>query len=224
MLLRDQILKLDILTVDAVRILSATNRQFSLREMEGGINNGDTMMILKGNKLPEIDRGAGLEVIASMKNGQRVKFPSYVSVSTEYQLNVVIRTDQGAVLEERRRYYKIDVDISCVINCVERNESRNILTKPYLTKIRDLNIGGIFLCICAEPLEMGDKLMLTLDLGDRTVDLDAVILRVQKNAAGDPVGYGCQFVNVTAAEEDIISKYVFELQKERLQKEAEDRI
>lgn len=224
MLLRDQILKLDILTVDNVRILSATNRQFSLREIEGGINNGDTMMILKGNKLPEIDRGSGLTIIASMKNGQRVKFPSYVSVSTEYQLNIIIRTEQGTVMEERRRYYKVDVDISCVINCVERNENRAVLTKPYITKIRDLNIGGIFLCICAEPLEMGDKLMLTLDLGTRTIDLEAVILRVQKNAAGDTVGYGCQFINVTAAEEDIISKYVFELQKERLQKEAEDRI
>lgn len=224
MLVRDQIIKLEILTVDNVRILSATNKQFSLREMEGGINNGDTMMIIKGNKLPEIDRGAGLEVIASMKNGQRVKFPSYVSVSTEYQLNVVIRTEQGTVLQERRRYYKVDVDISCVINCVERNENRAVLTKPYITKIRDLNIGGIFLCICAEPLEMGDKLMLTVDLGNRTIDLEAVILRVQKNAAGDTTGYGCQFVNVTAAEEDVISKYVFELQKERLQREAEDRI
>lgn len=224
MLLRDQILKLDILTVDNVRILSATNKQFSLQKMEGGINNGDTLMILKGSGLPEIDRGAGLDVIASMKNGQRVKYPSYVSVSTEYQLNVVIRTDQGAVLQERRRYYKINVDIACVINCVERNDSRAVLTKPYITKIRDLNIGGVFLCICDEPLEMGDKLMLTLDLGNQTIDLDAVILRIQKNAAGDTVGYGCQFINVTAAEEDVISKYVFELQKQRLQKEADEYI
>ena len=224
MLLRDQILKLDILTVDDVRILSATNRQFSLREMEGGINNGDTMMILKGSKLPEIDRGAGLNVIASMKNGQRVKFPAYVSVSTEYQLNVVIRTEQGTVLEERRRYYKVDVDIACVINSVERNDDRGILSRPYITKIRDLNIGGIFLCICDEPLEMGDKLMLTVDLGGKLTDLEAVILRVQKNAAGDAIGYGCQFVNVTVGDEEILSRYVFELQKERLQKEAENRI
>lgn len=223
MLLRDQILKLDILTVDNVRILSATNKQFSLRAMEGGINNGDTMMIIKGSRLPEIDRGSGLEVVASMKNGQRVKFPSYVSVSTEYQLNIVIRTEQGTVLQERRRYYKVDVDIACIINSVERNESRSVLTKPYLTKIRDLNIGGVFLCICDEPLETADKLKLTLDLGSKTIDLDAVILRIQKNAAGDTIGYGCQFINVTPAEEDVISKYVFELQKERLQKESEDR-
>lgn len=224
MLLRDQILKLDILAVDGIRILSANNKQFSLQPMEGGINNGDTMMIIKGSGLPEIDRGAGLDVVASMKNGKRIKFPSYVSVSTEYQLNVVIRSEQGKVLEERRRYYKIDVDISCIINCVERNENRAVLSKPYITKIRDLNIGGIFLCICDEPLEVNDKLMLTVDLGTRTIDLDAVILRVQKNAAGDTIGYGCQFVDVTAAEEEVISKYVFQLQKERLQKEAEDRI
>lgn len=215
---------MDILTVDNVRILTAANKQFSLQPMEGGVNNGDTMMIIKGNGLPEIDRGAGLDVIASMKNGSRVKYPSYVSVSTEYQLNVVIRTEQGKTLEERRRYYKIDVDISCVINCVEREESRAVLSKPYITKIRDLNIGGIFLCICDEPLEIGDKLMLTVDLGDKTMDLDAVILRVQKNAAGDIVGYGCRFINITAAVEDVISKYVFQLQKERLQKEAEDLI
>lgn len=223
MLLRDQVLKLEILTVDGARILSAANKQFSLQPMEGGINNGDTMMIIKGNGLPEIDRGSGLDIIASLKNGRRIKYPSYVSISTEYQLNAVMRTEQGKLLEERRRYYKVDVDISCVINCVERNESRTVLDKPYITKIRDLNIGGIFLCICAEPLELNDKLMLTIDLGEKAIDLDAVILRVQKNAAGDIVGYGCQFINITAADEDVVSKYVFQLQKDRLQKEADDR-
>lgn len=219
MLSRDQILKIDILTPDHTRILSASYKQFSLQSTDGTENSSDTMLIIKGKGLPEIEHYASVSVVASMRNGKRIKFPSYVSVSTDLQLNIVIKSGQSKPLEERRRYYKIDVNIPCVINCVERNGKRSVLDKPYITQISDLNIGGIFLCICSEPLEKDDKLMLTIDLGENVIDLDATILRVQKNAAGDITGYGCQFVDISAAEEDIISQFVFQLQRDRLLKE-----
>lgn len=224
MISRDQIIKIDILTADNRKILSAAGRQFSIQAIDGGINGGDSILILRGKDLPEMYKGDYVSVIMSMRNGQRIRFPSFISVSTVFQLNVVIRNSEGKSLTERRRYYKVEVDIDCVINCVERDDNRTVLAKPYITKIRDINIGGIFLCICDEPLEVNDKLMITIDLDYRTLDLEAVILRVQRDEFGEIVGYGCQFLHPTAAEEDIISKYIFELQKERLREEAENRI
>ena len=97
-----------------------------------------------------------------------------------------------------------------------------MLESPYLTKIKDINIGGVFLIMNNdETLEVSDKLMLTMDLNEKIIDVDAEVLRVQRNAAGDIEGYGCKFINVSASVEDIVSQYVVEFQRELIQKEAE---
>lgn len=224
MLSREKILKIDIVTPEDTRVLSANNKQFSIRPFENGTytQNPDMMIIIKGRGLPEIEHNASVFVITSMRNGQRIKYPSYVSLSSEMQLNLVVRVESGEVLQERRRYYKVEVNIPCVINTVERDNNRTVLESPYLTKVKDINIGGVFLMMCqTESLQVGDKMMLTVDLGDKSLDVEAEILRVQKNAAGDVEGYGCRFINMPAAYEDVVSKYVIQLQRERIKKEME---
>ena len=225
MLTREKILKLDIVTPEDVRILSAGNKQFTLREYNNATysQNPDMMLITKGKGLPEIQHNAEVFMIAYMRNGNRIKFPAYVSMSTEMQMNLVVRVESGVVLEERRRYYKVEVNIPCVVNMVERDNNRKVLESPYLTKVKDINIGGVFLMVCSnENLQAGDKMLITIDLKDRSLDVEAEILRVQKNAAGDIEGFGCRFVNMSAADEDIVSKYIIECQRERIQKELED--
>lgn len=220
MLSRDKILKIDIVTMGNTRILSANNKQFSIQDYNG---NSDAMLIIKGKGLPEIAHNSTVFVIAYMRNGQRIKYPSNVSMSSNIQLNLIIKVNSAQVLQERRRYYKVEVNVPCVINTVERNGNRTVLDSPYLTKIKDINIGGVFLCMNNyEKLEVNDKLMLTMDLNEKILDVDAEVLRVQRNAAGDVEGYGCKFINVPASVEDIISWYVVELQRERIQKEADN--
>ena len=91
-----------------------------------------------------------------------------------------------------------------------------------MNEIKDINIGGVFLIMNNdETLEVSDKLMLTMDLNEKIIDVDAEVLRVQRNAAGDIEGYGCKFINVSASVEDIVSQYVVEFQRELIQKEAE---
>ncbi|HBH94227.1 MAG TPA: hypothetical protein DDX91_00620 [Ruminococcaceae bacterium] len=224
MLSREKTLKIDIVTPENIKILSANNKQFSVQTYDNGTfsEDSDIMLIIKGRSLPEIEYNSSVFVIASMKNGQRIKYPAYISMSSDRQLNLVARIGMGKVLQERRRYYKIEATIPCVVNTVERNGNRSVLESPYLTKIRDINIGGVFLTMSSsEMLEINDKLMLTINLKERFVDVEAEILRVQKNAAGDVVGYGCKFINIPASVEDIISWYVTELQRERILKEAE---
>ena len=225
MLSRERILKLDILTPDNAKILSANNKQFSIPIVTNHMTGqSETMLIIKGRDIPEIEHNSEISVITYMRSGERVKYPGFVSLSTEYQLNVLLRTARAQVMEERRRYYKVEADIQCIINAIER-DGRNIpLERPATAKIKDLNIGGVFLCFCDEDLHKDDRLLLSLKLGEneKMVDVSAEIIRVQFNAAGDPVGYGCRFLNVPPSMEEIFARFVFNVQLENLRKDEED--
>lgn len=228
MLSRERILKIDILTPDSAnaKILTAGSKQFSLQSATNertGVQ--ETLLIIKGSNLPEVERGNEVSVITYMRSGERIKYPAYVTISTEMQLNVVIRTSRAQVMEERRRYYKVEADIDCVIKAVGRGEQRITLEKPAYAKIKDLNIGGIFLCICEEALHKSDRLLLTIMLETRPVDIVAEIIRVQTNAAGDVSGYGCRFMDLSPMTEEVFAQYVFKVQLDRLktEKEQEDK-
>lgn len=216
MLSRERIAKVEILTPDEThaKIITATNKQFSLQNSVTG--HGDMLLIIKGRGLPEVDAGNEVDVIAHMKSGERVKYTSFVTISTDSQLNVVIKTLNSKVMEERRRYYKVDADINCIINSIERGGKKITSQKPPIAKIKDFNIGGIFLCICEEQLQKADILMLTILMEKKNVDIKAEIIRVQTNAAGDVVGYGCRFINTTPAVEETFAKYVFRVQLDAL--------
>ena len=225
MLSRERILKLDIITPDNAKILSANNKQFSIPIVTNNMTGqSETMLIIKGRDIPEIEHNSEISVITYMRSGERVKYPGFVSLSTEYQLNVLLRTARAQVMEERRRYYKVEADIQCIINGIER-DGRNIpLERPATAKIKDLNIGGVFLCFCDADLHKDDRLQLSLKLGEneKMVDVAAEIIRVQFNAAGDPTGYGCRFLNVPPSMEEIFARFVFNVQLENLRKDEDD--
>lgn len=225
MLSRERILKIDILTPDSAsaRILTVGNKQFSLQSATNGRTGiQETVLIIKGGNLPEVERGNEVSVITYMRSGERIKYPAYVTISTDVQLNVVIRTSRAQVMEERRRYYKVEADIDCMIKCVERGEQRITLEKPSYAKIKDLNIGGIFLCISEETLNKNDRLLLTIMLETKNVDIVAEIIRVQTNAAGDVSGYGCRFIDLSPLMEEVFAQYVFKVQLDRLKNEKEN--
>ena len=223
MLSRERIIKLDIMTVDEnpAKIMSAGYKQFSLQSSPTG--RSDMLLIIKGYGLPEVETNNEVNVIAHMKNGERVSYRSHVTVSTEYQLNIVIKTDHSKILAERRRYFRVEADINCIITAIIRDGSRTNLDTPAIAEIRDLNIGGIFLCICDEVLKESDVLVLTILLDTKTesknIDIMAEIIKVQVNAAGDVTGYGCRFTNLTPAVEETFAKYVFKVQLDNLKDE-----
>lgn len=223
MLSRERILKLDILTTDNAKILTASNKQFSLPIVTNSVTGqSETMLIVKGRDIPEIERNSEITVITYMRSGERIKYPGFVSLSTEYQLNVLLRVARAQVMEERRRYYKVEADIRCIINSIERHGERIALTKPATARIKDLNIGGVFLCFCNEDLQKDDLLLISMELENKMIDVSAEIIRVQHNAVGDSAGYGCRFLNVPPSMEEMFARFVFNVQLENLKKDEED--
>lgn len=223
MLSRERILKLEILTSEEkpTKIMTAGYKQFSLQNSPTGRSH--LQLIIKGHGLPEVGANNEVTVITHMKNGERVSYPSYVTVSTEYQLNIVMRTDRSKVLMERRRYYRVEADINCIINSISRDGVKTNLETPAIAEIRDLNIGGIFLCICTEEFKEHDVLSLTILLDtkfeSKNIDIMAEIIKVQTNAAGEVTGYGCRFTNLTPSVEETFAKYVFRVQLDNLKDE-----
>ena len=223
MLSRERILKLDILTPDNAKILTANNKQFSVPVVTNKVTGqSETVLIVKGRDIPEIEHNSEVFVITYMRSGERVKYPGFVRLSTDYQLNVLLRTSRAQVMEERRRYYKVETDIRCIINAIDRRGEHILLDKPATAHIKDLNIGGIFIYYCNEDLREGDKLLLCITLGEKMVDVSAEIIRVQFNAAGDPTGYGCRFLNVPPSMEETFARFVFDVQLETLRRYDEE--
>ena len=223
MLSRERILKLDILTPDDTKILTANNKQFSVPIVTNNVTGqAETMLIVKGRDIPEVDRNTEVSVITYMRSGERVRYPGFVSLSTEFQLNLLLRTARAQVMEERRRYYKVDADIECIINEIVRAERRVPMTGPAVAKIKDMNIGGVFIALCDVEMQKYDRLRLNIEMEGKMLDVIAEIIRVQFNAAGDPVGYGCRFLNVPPYVEEIFARFVFNVQLESLRREEEE--
>lgn len=223
MLSRERILKLDILTPDDTKILTANNKQFSVPVVTNNVTGqAETMLIVKGRDIPEVDRSTEVSVITYMRSGERVRYPGFVSLSTEYQLNLLLRTARAQVMEERRRYYKVDADLECVINSIIRNEERVPMREPAVARIKDMNIGGVFISLCPMEMQKYDRLRLNIEMEGKMLDVSAEIIRVQFNAAGDPVGYGCRFLNVPPSMEEIFARFVFNVQLENLRREEDE--
>lgn len=213
----ERILKLDIMRSTGEKILTAENNEFSIAPNINSITGRtETMLIVKGNDVPQIPSGSETEVIAYMRSGERIKYPAFVSLSTKYQLNIVMRIARAVIMEERRRYFKVQANIDCIITSIERDGKRIVLQKPAIAKIKDLNIGGIFLCICEEDLFKNDILIINIKLDDKLVEVNAEIIRLQRNEYGDPSGYGCRFINVTPSLEETFAKFVFKVQLESI--------
>lgn len=205
MLFGNKIVKIDILFQDGSLVLSS-ERGFVF---PNNIDSGDeSILIIKGKGMPELDRGTRVAVIAYSKAGERIKYTGDIAMSHDRQMNVtLLKSGSGGVLEERRRYFKIKVDLSGRALFVVRDEEAIRFEVPPDISIQDINVGGIFMK-CEFNFAVDDCVCVEIELMDEyKLNTMARILRVQKK--GDEIlGYGCAFENLTAAQEDAIGKYI----------------
>ena len=169
----------------------------------------ESILIIKGKELPELERGIRVDVIAYSKAGDRIKYAGDISVSHSRQMNIsLIKSNSTQVLEERRRYFKIKVDLSGRALFVVRDENTVRFEEPVAIGIQDINVGGIFMTSEYE-FQKDDSACVDIELMDEyRLNTMATILRVQTNGDGEIVGYGCAFESLTAAQEDAIGRYI----------------
>lgn len=168
---------------------------------------GMDFVMIKGTSLPTDMSGESIDVIFEYTNGTRVKYRTTVDLCTEYQMNFHVA--DGEILQERRRSFKVMVDMDGQSPFFIRGEEMFSFDDPVELHFVNLNLGGVFFATNSE-FEPGDQVM--LNFWDGEMSLLAEILRVQHNEDGEIEGYGCKFLDVNSAQEEKLAKFILDCQ------------
>lgn len=206
LLFGNKIVKVEVLAQNGT-LLVMTERNFVFPKNID--SNEESILIIKGRELTELDRGTRVVVIAYSKAGDRIKYTGDISMSHELQMNIsILKSNSTQVLEERRRYFKIKVNLSGRALFIVRDEETIRFEEPARIGVNDINVGGIFMT-CGSEFLKDDCVCVDIELMDNyRLNTMAHILRVQKDPGGDILGYGCSFDSLTAAQEDAIGRYI----------------
>ena len=169
---------------------------------------GKDLVMLKGSGFPSVSRNDYIEVVFEYINGTRVKYKTVADLCTEYQMN--FHVGEGEVMEERRRSFKINVELQGAIHFYMREDQVFSFDEPVEAEMLNINLGGVFFR-SAYVFEKGDQVMLTFL--DGKMEFLSDILRVQMKTGTDEIdGYGCRFLNVTPVQEEQLAKFIFDCQ------------
>lgn len=216
MLFSNKIIKIEILDRNGTVVVTSEKGFVFPKNLD---SDEDSILIIKGKNLAELERNARVFVVVTTKAGDRIRYNGSVAISMDTQLNIKVFTlDDTKVLEERRRYYKIRVEERGRALFFVRGEETVRFDVPEFIDIQDINIGGIFMS-SEYSFEADDAVCVEIDLNDYRLNAMAHILRVQRDHDGNVLGYGCEFIGLTAAQEDYIGKYIYAIQSSLRQKD-----
>ncbi len=218
LLFSSKIVKVDILDKSSSVIMTA-ERNFNFPKNLG--SDDESILIIKGSSLKELEYNTIVDVIATTKAGERIRYSGRVSMSMPRQLNISLaRSNDTEVLQERRRYFKIKTHEKGRALFFMRGEESVRFDVPEEIEVMDINIGGIFMKCNGCEFEDEDLVCVDIDLFiDYKLNAVVKVLRVQRGDDGGIKGYGCEFQGLTAAQEDYIGKYIYKVQSEQRQKE-----
>jgi hypothetical protein len=180
------------------------------------------LVVVKSKDLPVLFQGTKIVVIFEYLTGLRMKYITEVDLGSDSQMN--FHVGDGLALEERRRFYKVPVDFNGTAAFVIRDEEVTPFEPPLKLHFSDLNLGGMFFSCDDQSFITNDQIQTTFIDGEMT--LLAEILRVQRNPDNTIKGYGARFVTITGAQEERLSRFIFDCQlaeRERRRKSEEMR-
>lgn len=218
LILGGKVIKVEVLDEKNVRILE-TDKNFVLPR---SMSDEDSIVMIKGRNLPELDYNRIVSVVTTTKGNDRIKYTGAVTMSIDTQLNIrILRNNDSQVLQERRRFFKIKVDELGRILYFIRGEQTERLDIPARVKVLDINVGGVFITCEQMEFEKDDIICLEVELAYENLISEAKVLRVQHAEDGTIRGYGCEFQGLTAAQEDLIGRFIMKVQSELRQKESD---
>lgn len=218
---RNGIVSIRVTGFDGTLLLETDSDNFSFPRMFVHNMPVNNIIMIKQKDLPQFPADSGLYVIAYMKNGDRIQYVGRVKLSLENQLNIQIRDEYGTVMEERRRYFKVQSSLKCVISGYERDDTLYEFDSPILGKIKNVSIGGVFLEGTDPPFRKDDILLLNFRVEKEIVGAVVKVLRLQLYHDGKLEGYGCEFTNVDKKMEGLLAKLVYDIQLQQRQEKIE---
>jgi hypothetical protein len=178
------------------------------------------LVVIKSKGLPVLFQGTKIIVIFEYLTGLRMKYMTEVDLGSETQMN--FHVGDGLALEERRRFYKVPVDFDGFALLFVKDDEITSFDPPLPVHFSDLNLGGVFFQTPGYTFAQGDQVQLNFINGEMTLLCE--VLRIQKNPDDTIKGYGARFVVITSAQEERLSRFIFDCQlaeRERRRKREE---
>lgn len=174
------------------------------------------VIILQEPNNAQLSMGTSVSAVINYTNGDRIKYMGSVDLCTDYQLNIAL-ISEGKKLEERRRCFKQDTNLTASFKIIRHNDSTIILDNPVKCTIANINTGGVFLKTSYE-MHYHDVLAIAFNIPEKKISCNLRILRVDRSKDNEIIGYGCEFIGLKMKDEESIARYVTMLQRELLNK------
>lgn len=123
---------------------------------------------------------------------------------------------QNAMDYEKRQFFRVKVTVNTTAFPVAPAENGSISENPIKVHIRDISLSGLFF-VSDFNLDIGDKLIVSMNLYDTAVSLLCKVIRKFPVEMGTADGYGCEFLDNTGKQFDLLCKYLFDCQREQIQ-------
>lgn len=164
-------------------------------------------------KLPIIHCNTSVKVnIYNNSLGFRV-FVGTVYLSTPEFIRVV--DVQTASDFEKRDFFRVKVNITTSAYLVHDDTQEDTPVSMFPIKIGDLSLGGLSFQT-EEELQPEDHLVVKLNVESQNMSLLCKIKRLI-TVDEDPVGYGCEFIDNSGRQFDLLCRYIFECQRQQIQ-------
>lgn len=122
---------------------------------------------------------------------------------------------QNAMDYEKRNFFRVKVNINSKAFPVTPTENGSISQEPIKIHLRDISLSGLFF-VSDSNLAVEDKLIVSLNLYNTAVSLLCKIIRKIPVEMGTADGYGCEFLDNTGKQFDLLCKYLFDCQREQI--------
>lgn len=140
-----------------------------------------------------------------------------VYLSTDSMLRVVDL--QNAMDYEKRNFFRVKVDTVAeailVPPVTEAENETKPARKPERIVVRDISLSGLFF-VSGLELSVGDQLIVNLSIYDKVVSLLCKVVRKSSVELGTMNGYGCEYLDNSGKQFDILCKYLFDCQREQI--------
>jgi hypothetical protein len=171
----------------------------------------------KEDKMPIIHCNTPVKIrVMNSKLGFRI-LVGRVYLSTDSLLRVV--EVQDCMDYEKRKFFRVRVDTvaeAIPVPPVTENEENTEPIRPIRVEIRDISLSGLFF-ISGLEMSIGDQLIVNLSIYDTVISLVCKVVRIIPMELRTKKGYGCEFLDTSGKQFDLLCKYLFDCQRQQIQ-------
>lgn len=179
------------------------------------VDLSDDHMEIIGELFPHFERGENLKVCVY----DDMRGICWYLTSVDYAtMDRLILTDFNLLdVIQRRKSIKVKTTFHTNIYVIYAGDDNRVtLDTPIPITVKDISVGGIYFIAERIFLE-GSHFEFFFNQGPKHLRIKTRILRKQE-LSGEKWGYGCQFVDITEKEQDILFAFLWEEQRQQLKR------